>query len=206
MGRGLEIGGAGIHLSEASRARVQALVDYIEANQATFSSRRARVVFSGGWGAAAAGIAAPPREFREATLMLQLACTLGVNGSDFPVYAEPCAEFESDSTLENILRTKEAGYFDNDLFTVDNPLGIVAHEAHQARIDYYVHRIFGLSGDELLHITAQGADRPSGRVPEHVILFLTRLVFAGAHGHSSLRRRQRLILAGSSVLHGLLRA
>jgi hypothetical protein len=194
FGRGLKADGADFRLSEASKARVRALVDYVEANKPTFCRRPARVIFSGGWGAAAAKMTAPPKEFREGALMLKYAHALPGSDKDFSVYADSTIEIESDSTLENVLRTKEAGYFRGISFTAANPLGIVAHAGHQQRIEYFIRKIFGVPKDSILHITARGADDLSDGMPEMMLLLLTRLAFIGANSHSALRHRQSLAL------------
>ncbi len=194
FGRGLEADGPDFCLSEASKARVRALVDYVEANKPTFSLQPARVIFSGGWSAAAAKMKAPPKEFREGALMLKYAHALPVSDKDFSVYADSIIEIESDSTLENVLRTKEAGYFSGISFTAANPLGIVAHTDHQKRIEYFIRKIFGLPKGAILHITAHGADNPSDGMPEKMLFLLTRLAFIGATSHSALRHRQSLAL------------
>jgi DUF218 domain len=163
FGRGLRADGADISLSEASRARVRALVDYVEANRSIFGLRPAKVIFSGGWSAAAAKMKAPPVEFREGTLMLEYAHALSGSDSGFSACANSAIEIESNSTLENVLRTKEAGYFSNSYFTAVNPLGIVAHVGHEKRIEYFMRKIFGLPNGSILHITADGADDPDPR-------------------------------------------
>jgi DUF218 domain len=200
FGRGLDADGAGIYLSEASMARVRALVDYVEANRPIFSLRPVRVIFSGGWGAAAAKMKAPPEEFREGTLMLEYAHALSRSDRGFSVCANSTAEIESNSTLENVLRAKEAGYFSDTCFTAANPLGIVAHASHQKRIEYFMCKIFGLPNGSMLHITAHGADEPDGVMPEKILLFLTRLAFIGATSHAALRRRQHLALVARRFL------
>ena len=200
FGRGLKADGANFYLSEASRLRVRALVDYVEANKPTFSVQPAKVVFSGGWSAAAAKMKAPPKEFREGVLMLKYAQSLPVNGKDFSVYANSNIEIESDSTLENVLRTKEAGYFGGSSFTSANPLGIVAHAGHQKRIEYFIHKIFGLPKGSILHITAHGADNLGNIRSEKMLFLLTRLAFIGATSHSALRHRQSLAVTAHHFL------
>ena len=200
FGRGLNADGANFYLSEASRLRVRALVDYVEANKPTFSLQPAKVVFSGGWSAAAAKMKAPPKEFREGALMLKYAHSLPVNDKDFSVYANSNIEIESDSTLENVLRTKEAGYFDGSSFTSANPLGIVAHVGHQKRIEYFIRKIFGLPKGSILHITAHGADNPGNIRSEKMLFLQTRLAFIGATSHSALRHRQSLAVTAHHFL------
>ena len=192
FGRGLEIDGTGFALSEASRSRVRALAAYLDVNAPLFSRQRARVVFSGGWGATAAKMKPPPAEFREGALMLKYAQTLPVHGGDFAAYADSSAEIESDSTLENVLRTKENGYFRGLSFTAADPLGIVTHADHCERVKYFIEKVFGLPGDAVLAIAARGTDQPSELISERLLLRLTRMAFTGATTPAALRRRQRL--------------
>jgi hypothetical protein len=201
FGRGLEIDTTGIRLSGASISRVHSTVSYIERNLAVFSSKRARVVFSGGWAAAAEGLEPPPSKFREATLMLECARALGIDGKAFSCYAEAYTEAESDSTLENILRVKEEGYLSEERFTADNPLGVVSSESQLSRINYLLHKALGLPPEAILHITSPGTDKLSGGLPEGIILIFTRLAFLGARSHSSLRRRHHILVMGHNIFH-----
>jgi hypothetical protein len=195
FGRGLCADGSGFRLSEASAARVRALVNYLEENQSVFAARRATVVFSGGWGGAASAMKAPPAKFREGELMFELARALRVNGKDFSCYADSYIEIDSDSTLENVLRTKDAGYLDNVSFSAAEPLGVVAHHGHQERIQYFIRKVFGLPSVAIVRVLAHGPDTSDGLLPEKMLFFFTRLAFIGAATDSSLRRRQRALRA-----------
>jgi hypothetical protein len=194
FGRGLDVDSTGIRLSAAGSQRVHAVVSYIEKNQNVFAIDKARLVFAGGWGAAAEGMQPPPHGFREAELMLELARELGINGAELSRYADARTVAESSSTLEDVLRTKEAGYFDGVDFTAASPLGLVAHDGHLDRITYLVGRVFSLPPDSLLRIAAAGEDHLSDGLTEKRMLAMTRLAFVGAHSHSSLRRRHLVML------------
>ena len=203
FGRGLVTDPAGFRLTGQSAECVEALVAYVRQNATAFTARRGRIVFSGGWAAAAEGLGRPPRQFREGSLMLDLAMAADIGGANLASYADVHAEIESDSTLENALRVKEEGYFDGATFTARNPLGLVAHREHLARVTYLVRRAFGLPGDATVNIAASGADARSGGLPESVLLTLTRLAFLGAGNHSSLRRRHRMLVAWNHRLRAL---
>jgi hypothetical protein len=203
FGRGLAADGAGFRLTGQSDQRVEALVGYVRQNAAAFTARRGRIVFSGGWAAAAEGLGRPPRQFREGNLMLDRAMAADIGGANLASYADVYPEIESDSTLENALRVKEHGYFDGTAFTARNPLGLVAHREHLARINYLVRRAFRLPGDATVSIAAAGADARSGGLPESLLLSLTRLAFLGAGDHSSLRRRHRMLVAWNHRLRAL---
>jgi len=176
---------AGFRLTGQSAERVEALVAYVRQNAAAFTAQRGRIVFSGGWAAAADGLDRPPRQFREGSLMLDRAMAADIGGANLASYADVYPEIESDSTLENALRVKEDGYFDGTAFTARNPLGLVAHREHLARINYLVRTAFGLPGDATVNIAAPGTDARSGGLPESVLLPLTRLAFLGVRDHSS---------------------
>jgi hypothetical protein len=203
FGRGLVADPAGFRLTEPSAERVEALVTYVRQNAAAFAARRGRIVFSGGWAAAAEGVARPPLPFREGRLMLDRAMAADIGGSDLASYADVYPETESDSTLENALRVKEDGFFDGTAFTARNPLGLVAHREHLARINYLVRKAFGLPSEATVNIAAPGTDARSGGLPESVLLPLTRLAFLGAGDHSSLRRRHRMLVAWNHRLRAL---
>jgi hypothetical protein len=203
FGRGLVADPAGFRLTGQSAERVEALVAYVRQNATVFTARRGRIVFSGGWAAAAEGLGRPPRQFREGSLMLDRAMAADIGGADLASYADVYPEIESDSTLENALRVKEDGYFDGTAFTARNPLGLVAHREHLARISYLVRKAFGLPADATVGIAAPGTDARSSGLPESVLLPLTRLAFLGASDHSSLRHRHRMLVAWNHRLRAL---
>lgn len=202
FGRGLVAEGTGFRLSRQSSERVEALVAYVRQHADAFAARRGKIVFTGGWAAAAEGFSRPPPQFREATLMLAQAMAADIGGPGLAGYADAYAEIESDSTLENVLRVKEHGYFDGASFTARSPLGLVAHQEHLPRINYLVRRAFGLPGDALLNIAAPGAENYAG-LPESLLLPITRMAFLGAPDHGSLRSRHRMLVTWNHRLRGL---
>ena len=198
---------AGFRLTRQSSERVDALVSYVSQNAAVFAERRGQIVFSGGWAGAAEGFGRPPPQFREGSLMLARAMAADVGGTSLADYADAFREIESDSTLENVLRIKEDGYFDGVSFTARNPLGLVAHREHLPRVSYLVRKGFGLPGDAVVTITAgRGRENYAGGLPESVLLPITRLAFLGARGHSSLRGRHRMLVALNHRLRALSQA
>jgi hypothetical protein len=203
FGRGLVADPAGYRLTTQSAERVDALLGYVNQNAAEFTARPGRIVFSGGWAGAAEGLGRPPWQFREGNLMLDRAMAADIGGVNLASYADVYPEIESDSTLENALRVKEDGYFEPAAFTARNPLGLVAHREHLARINYLIRKTFALSGEATVGIAAPGTDARSGGLPESVLLPLTRLAFLGAGDHRSLRRRQRMLVAGNHRLRAL---
>jgi len=193
----------GFRLTAQSAERVDALLAYVKQNTTAFAARRGRIVFSGGWAGAAERFARPPRQFREGNLMLDRAMAADIGGVNLASYADAYPEIESDSTLENALRVKEDGYFDGIAFTAGNPLGLVAHREHLARINYLIRKTFALPGEATVGITAPGTDARSGGIPESVLLPLTRLTFLGVDGDSSMRRRQRIFVGCSHRLRAI---
>lgn len=194
FGRGLIRNGADYKLTEASAARVDALLAYVDENRSVFVRRRGIVVFSGGWAGAGQNLEKPPERFREGSLMQSRASAASINESKLAEYVETFAEIESDSTLENVLEIQAADYFHGTIFTASNPLGLVAHKEHLKRIDYLVRSAFKLPRHAISHIVVPGVDKTSSGVPENLILQVTRLAFAGASGVDALRRRQRILV------------
>jgi hypothetical protein len=200
FGRGLIRDNADYRLTDASAARVDALLDYIDQNKGVFADRCGKIVFSGGWAGAGQDLERPPEQFREGSLMLNRAMTANIAGDGLAKYAETFAEIESDSTLENLLHIVEADYFHGITFTARNPLGFVAHKEHLNRIDYLARKVFNLPRRAVVRIVAPGIDQTSSRIPESLALQVTRLAFAGTSGADSLRRRQRLLIALNRTL------
>jgi hypothetical protein len=196
FGRGLAADPAGFRLTRQSSERVDALVTYVRQNATGFAAQRGRIVFSGGWAGAAEGFGRPPPQYREGSLMLAQAMAADIGGSSLTDYADTYTEIESDSTLENVLRIKEDGYFDGASFTARDPLGLVAHREHLPRVSYLVRRAFGLPGGAIVTITAgQGREDYGGGLPESVLLPIIRVAFIGARDHDSLRGRHRMLVA-----------
>jgi DUF218 domain len=204
FGRGLVAEGTGFRLTRQSSERAEALVAYVRQNTAAFAVRRGRIVFSGGWAGAAEGFGRPPRQYREGSLMRAQAMAADIGGASLAGYAEVYTEIESDSTLENVLRVKEDGYFDGASFTARRPLGLVAHQEHLPRINYLVRKAFDVPSDAIVNIAAaRGPDTYGGGLPESVLLPITRIAFLGARDHSSLRRRHRMLVVWSHRLRTL---
>ena len=195
--------GAAFRLTRQSSERVEALVSYVGQNAAGFAARRGRIVFSGGWAGAAEGFGRPPPDYREGSLMLAQAMAAEIRGTGLAGYADAFAEVESDSTLENVLRVKEEGHLGGAPFTARDPLGLVAHREHLPRITYLVRKAFGLSGDAMVTVTAGRGRESYGGLPESVLLPIIRVAFLGAHDHSSLRGRHRMLVAWDHRLRAL---
>ena len=195
FGRGLAADGDGFRLTRQSSERVEAAVTYVRQNTAAFAAQRGRIVFSGGWAGAAEGFRRPPPRYREGSLMLAQAMAAGIGGASLADYADTDAEIESDSTLENVLRIKEDGYFGGAPFTARDPLGLASHEEHLPRINYLVRKAFGLPRDATVNIAVPGPENYGSGLPESVLLPITRAAFFGVRGHSSLRSRHRMLVA-----------
>jgi DUF218 domain len=194
FGRGLIHDGTDYRLTHTSAARVEALLAYINQNKDVFGGQCGNIVFSGGWAGAGQDLERPPEHFREGALMLERARSASIGGHRLTKYARIHSEVESDSTLENVLRIREAGYFQGITFTASNPLGLVAHKEHLKRIDYLARKVFILPRHAVVHIIAPGADKTSSGVPELLMLLVTRLTFMRARDVNALRRRQRILV------------
>jgi hypothetical protein len=117
--------------------------------------------------------------------------------------ADTHAEIESDSTLENVLRIKEDGYFGAASFAAADPLGLVSHEEHLPRINY--------SGPQGLRplrrrdgeIAVPGPENYGCGLPESLLLPITRVAFLGVRGHRSLRGRHRMLVTWDRRLRRL---
>lgn len=201
FGRGLVAENGSFALTQASAERVDALLAYVKQNVDVFKLCHAKVVFSGGWAAAADGIEKPPARFREGTLMLARARESHIMGESIDSYADAFLEIESESTLENVLLTRDAGCFAGILFNASNPLGLVAHADHMIRIDYLVRKIFGLPPRAIRHIAVPGGDGSSGGISERMILSITRLALLGASSDKAMRRRHRYLVVSRDLLN-----
>jgi hypothetical protein len=205
FGRGLCRSDSGLRLSEASAARVDAALAYITEHAGAFESTTGRVVFSGGYAAAAEGFPPMPVEFREGLLMLRRAERAGINGGDLDKYVQCYAEVESDSTLENLLHIQQAGYLLGADIGPHNPLGLVAHRGHLDRIDYFTRKVLGLDGRSTVHILAGGEDHLGSGMPEPMMYRLTRLACLGARSGRALRNRERLMKRGGELARAVQR-
>lgn len=193
FGRGLERTDDAYQLTEAARLRVQTAMAYLRTHAQVFQERHGRIVFSGGWAGAAEGLAPPPAAFREGTLMLRLAQSLAGPQDG----AELLAETESDSTLENALWVHELGFFDGVEFGPERPLGLVAHEGHLQRAEYFTRKVFGLPRGHLRLIRVEGPDHCAHGLSERRTLTVSRIACFGARTPASLRARHRLMTAAA---------
>jgi hypothetical protein len=194
FGRGLDREEGGVLLSRASAVRVHAAVDHVREHLDLFSAPGAnpkRIVFSGGWAEAAAGMAAPPAGSREGDLMRDLALREPVDAGRLDDYAEICVETESRSTLENLLNVVRLGYIDPVVISRSNPLGLVAHRGHLRRIAFLAKKVLDVRPDEIQRVPAEGRDAGSGGIPEWAVYVVTRLLYAGTSKPASLLRRER---------------
>lgn len=209
--RGVDLDATGrvLGLNRASQARVRAAMAYVAEHATTFRSAadttdRGRLVFTGGWAAAASDLPAPPREQREGQLMADMARDLGIEGEQLSTYVDIFTENESVSTLENVLRLREGRYLDGGRFDESRPLGLVAHKEHIGRISYFLRKVFDLRRRAIHHVVADGPDNRSRDMPEALLRPLTRLACFGATSPGALRHRERL-LVNAARLTGKLR-
>lgn len=194
FGRGLDINGSKTKLSTASEGRVDAFLNYVVSNADTFKIAPGIVIFSGGYAGASENIKAPDYKFREANLMFERIKDAAIEGRPLSDYVKIYTEVESISTLENVLNIHENGYLKDIVFSTKNPLGLVTHDSHFPRIEYFIHKILGLSGDQTLLIKATNKDRTVSIIPESLMYYITYITFFGAHRQLTLRRRERFMI------------
>jgi hypothetical protein len=175
-----------LHLSESAWARVDTAVEYVRQHQEAFEAARESgtggvVVMSGGYAALATGgkMEPPPFERRESTLMYQEGRRLRIP-SDY-LRNSPA----STSTLENILRPYEEGYFPQ--LSEENPLGIVTQEYQYDRFEWFACRIFRLPTSAVRLIRAPGEDDPAIARDEQNLLRATRIFYGPFHSPTGLR-------------------
>lgn len=198
-GRGHELGPDGsLELSESAVQRVSAAVLYFEQNRDAFEQSLDEgtggiIVMSGGYAAlATANRMAPPRyERREGTLMTSLAEEMGIPSH----YLRN--EASSTSTMENVLRTYEAGYF-GDL-SAENPLGIVTQEPQLARLTWFAQKIFKVAPDALVHIDAPGEEDEQIQRDERKLLRITESAYGVAHTPNGLRAVERTLGVAAAI-------
>ncbi|MFE7077419.1 ElyC/SanA/YdcF family protein [Streptomyces sp. NPDC057620] len=193
FGRGLEPADGSFRLTKAGRLRVETAVAYMRAHAQVFRQRRGKVVFSGGWAGTAEGMPPPPVAFREGALMLRLARSLAEPEEGVDLLAETA----SDSTLENVLQVHELGFFGGVEFSPERPLGLVAHEGHLQRAEYFTRKVFGLPRTHVRLIPVSGDDYCVHGLSERWSLTVSRIAALGARTPSSLRARHRLMTAAA---------
>ncbi len=195
FGRGVMSGGGRYTLTPASAARVQAVVDYVEAHapsfaQAAADGRPPRVIFSGGWAEACEGAGEPPTGSREGDLMLQQARMAGLDR-----HAALHAETRSRSTLENLLHTVEDGLLSDHVFSAGHPLGLVSHAWHLPRVRFLAGKVLRLRGAALLNVPATGGELSTLWRSERAVYLVSRLAYLGIQDTAALLRRERGMVA-----------
>jgi hypothetical protein len=189
-------------LSKIAMLRVDAVLDYIQANnhveQASF-----RVLFSAGW-AANTGMRKPEPKFREAYLMQQYADSIGLRRLKNVVTG---TQIESMSTVQDALLAAKSGFFGSRPFEYNREslLGIVAqagsdtpsdpNTGHMARCLEAASRTFRIPTDALLPIYAEGKDIPDSGLTEKQAAMITRVLFCGARFDFDIMLRNRLFMA-----------
>ena len=195
FGRGVMSGGDRYTLTPASAARVQAVVEYVNAHAASFAQAATngqppRVIFSGGWAEACEGAGEPPAGSREGDLMLQQARVAGLDR-----HAELHAETRSRSTLENLLHTVEDGLLNGHVFSAGHPLGLVSHAWHLPRVRFLAGKVLRLRGAALLNVPATGGELSTLWRSERAVHLVSRLAFLGIQDTAALLRRERRMVA-----------
>jgi hypothetical protein len=193
FGRGTEAGSdagteaGNVELSGASRRRVDAALAYLSANRASYAATPATVVFSGGWGPAAAGASEPPLAQREAVLMRDYA--VWTAGDSLELFVSEL-QTESISTLDDVIRIRRLFIETDAHFSRESPLGLVAQRGHLHRIVYLSRWILRLRRSAMVLIKAPGPDRRSAGLPEWLITLIYRVMFLGDPSEELLLKRE----------------
>ena len=211
-GRGHNIAPTGaLELSDPARERVVVAVTYYQDNKAAFTESLQRgtgglIVMCGGYAALASSgqITAPPYHLRESTMMQNLAVDLGVPQRHLG--NSPA----STSTMENVLRAQEEGFFTE--LKPGNPLGIVA-EAHNpdeqgqfsqyARLEWFARKIFKLPVGVVCLVPTQTSISSAEQADERKLMKVTRILYSAAKTPEGLRRAEKIAAIGSSALSSL---
>lgn len=187
FGRGTESTPAGIELTGAARRRVEAALEYVQAHRSVYAVTPAIIVFSGGWGGAAAGIAPLPKDRREAILLRDYAQSIAADNADLFVSE---VQAESSSTLQDVLLLRRFFIEADREFSPGSPLGLVAQRGHLHRIVFLVRRIMRLRRGALVAITAPGPDQRSAGLPEWLLTLAYRVLFIGDPSEDGLRKSE----------------
>jgi hypothetical protein len=198
-GRGHELGPDGsLELSESAVQRVGAAVLYHEQNRGEFERAYADgsggvVAMSGGYAALATAnrMAPPPYEEREGTKMAALGETMGIPARYLRI--DP----SSTSTMENLLRAQEAGFFRE--LSPENPLGIVTQESQLGRLAWFAQKIFKITPDAIVHVDAPGEEDEQILRDEHKLLRITELAYGIARTPNGLRSVERALGVAAAI-------
>ncbi len=115
-------------LSPASEMRAATAAIYYRVNKKLFETQGARIVVSGGYAGLAGNQKAPPRQSREATLIIDHM----MKEYDVPSHILEL-ENESTSTTDNYAKVLKFGYFAGEEFNNENPLLTVGSRQHVVR-------------------------------------------------------------------------
>lgn len=185
-------------LSESAVQRVSAAVLHFEQHRDVFERSLDEglggvVVMSGGFAAlATANRMMPPLyERREGTLMMALAESRGIPARHLR------NEASSTSTMENVLRTQEAGYLGE--LSPQNPLGIVTQASQLGRLTWFAQKIFRITPDAIVHVDAPGEEDEQILRDERKLLRITKLVYGMAQTPNGLRGVERTLGVAAAI-------
>jgi hypothetical protein len=165
-----------MQLSASAIQRVHTVAEYYLTHEDRFvrdlqDGTGGMIVMAGGYASLATGnkLQAPPFETRESTLMCGLARAVGIP-ADY-LGNSP----SSTSTLENILRAKEEGFFSG--VGRENPLGIVTQESQWERLNWFARKVFKLPQESVVLIAAPGEDYEQIINDERKLMHITRIAY-----------------------------
>lgn len=171
-----------LELSQPSIARVETAVEYYLSHEELFDRKGGQIHFEGGWAAGAAGMAKPPEDKREGSLMYDMAADLGVPEKF------RSKGIESTTTMSNWLDVK-------DKYGCVGRLAVVTQMTQAARHQYCAQKV--LPGTSLMFIKAPGETDPAIEADEERLLKQSHILYGWARGPRMLRVADRMgIVAG----------
>lgn len=199
-GRGHEMGPDGsLQLSISAVQRVGGTVLYHDQHREEFARAHADgsggvIAMCGGYAALASAnsMAPPPYEEREGTQMAALGETMGIPARYLRI--DP----SSTSTMENLLRAREAGFF-RDL-SPEKPLGIPVQETQFDRLAWFAQKIFKIGPDAIVHIDVPGEEDERIYRDEQKLFKVSKLAYGMARTPNGLRSVERTLGVAASVL------
>ncbi len=154
-------------LGDFTKKRCDKAIEYYHANSEFSDNSDAEIILTGGYGRNASGRVKPPIYEREAVLMAEYLMENDV------LFDKLRLEFDSTSTVKNVVELVERGLIDVDAFDKENKLLIVSSANHLGRIAMSLKRV----GIPKKSIDLLAADRPEGNTIEKIRSFVSNMLY-----------------------------
>jgi len=164
--------------------RANRVLEHYYANTDRFKAAGAWILCSGGWPKLGRGTEKSAEEFREGRLAARYLHARGIPASLIK------DEIESYSTATNLANAQRAGFLVANIFTPDDPLGMVSHPNHLKRCVRTARRI-GLEGDMVQQLPTAESD---SRLREMLIGGIYSVALLGVNGAEGLERREEQVI------------